>query len=79
MSVAMCLLWVCGCDKVVCLVAVSFCIRILFLSLCVMFELVFVFSWPRYYLLVFSRAHFWYEFLSQTNLVEVYICISFCI
>jgi hypothetical protein len=44
MSTAMCLHCVYGCGRVVCLVVASFCIRILFRSLYVMFELVFVFS-----------------------------------
>jgi hypothetical protein len=42
-----------GCGKVVCLVSASFCVRILFNSLCVMFELMFVFSVSLHYLLVF--------------------------
>jgi hypothetical protein len=41
----------------VCLVVVSFCIRILFHSRCVMFELVLVFSSPHNHLLVFLCAH----------------------
>jgi hypothetical protein len=52
MLVVMCLRCVCGCGKVVCLVVVSFYIRILFNSLCVMFDLVFVFPSPLHYLLV---------------------------
>jgi hypothetical protein len=43
MSIAMCLRYVCGRGDVLCLV-VSFYVRILFHSLCVVFELSFVFS-----------------------------------
>jgi hypothetical protein len=57
MFFAICLRCVCGRVIVLCLDVASFYIRILFHCLCVVFELVLVFSWPHCYMLVCLFAH----------------------